>query len=65
MKIRLVRVALFHIDRQTDGHDEANGHFSRLFYERAPPKETFGLACDTSPAWTISNIMASTRALWL
>jgi hypothetical protein len=25
---------LFHADRQTDGHDEANNHFSQ-FFERA------------------------------
>jgi hypothetical protein len=34
MKIRPVRAELFHADRQTDGHDKANGRFSK-FCERA------------------------------
>ena len=34
MKIRPVGAELFHVDRQTDGHDEANGRFSQ-FYESA------------------------------
>jgi len=34
MKIRPVGTALFHMDRRTDRHDEANSHFSQ-FCERA------------------------------
>jgi len=34
MKIHPVGVALFHSDRRTDGHDEANSCFSK-FCERA------------------------------
>jgi hypothetical protein len=34
MKIRLVVADLFHVDRQTDRHDESNGRFSQ-FWERA------------------------------
>jgi hypothetical protein len=30
-KIRPVAAKLFHADRQTDGHDEANSHFSKFF----------------------------------
>ena len=32
MKIRLVGAELFHADRRTDKHDEANSRFSQ-FYE--------------------------------
>jgi hypothetical protein len=34
IKIRPVGAELFHADRRTDGHDEANSHFSQ-FRERA------------------------------
>jgi hypothetical protein len=34
IKIRPVGAELFHADRRTDGHDEANSRFSQ-FYERA------------------------------
>jgi len=34
MKIRLVGVELFHAERQSDRHDEANSLFLK-FYERA------------------------------
>jgi len=34
MKIHQVRTELFHVDGQTDRHDEANYHFSQ-FCERA------------------------------
>jgi hypothetical protein len=34
MKIRRVRTQMFHADGQTDGHDEANAHFSQ-FCQRA------------------------------
>ena len=30
MKIRLLGAELFHADRRTDGHDEANIHFSQF-----------------------------------
>jgi hypothetical protein len=30
IKIRLVGAELFHADRQTDGHDEANSRFSQF-----------------------------------
>ena len=30
MKIRPVGVELFHVDRQTDGHDEAYSRFSQV-----------------------------------
>ena len=33
MKTRPVGAEMFHVDGQTDGHDEANRHFSR-FCER-------------------------------
>ena len=33
MKIRPVGAELFHAERRTDGHDEANNRFSK-FYER-------------------------------
>jgi hypothetical protein len=32
MKIRPVRGDLFHADRQTDRHDEANGYFSQFYH---------------------------------
>ena len=37
MKIRRVGAELFHADRQTDGHDEANSRFSQ-FCELAQKK---------------------------
>ena len=37
MKIRPVGVQLFHVDRQTDRHDEANSRFSQ-FCEKRPIK---------------------------
>ena len=37
MKIRLVGAELFHAERQTDRHDEANSHFSH--FANAPKNE--------------------------
>jgi hypothetical protein len=31
MNIRPLETALFHTDRRTDGHDEANSRFSKLY----------------------------------
>jgi len=38
MKIRPVKAELFHADRRTDRHDEANSRFS-LFFEGAYKKD--------------------------
>jgi len=38
MKIRAVTAELFHVDRQTDRHDEANSGFSQ-FCEKRPKSE--------------------------
>ena len=34
MKIRLVGVALFHVDGRTDEHEEGNSHFSQFLRTR-------------------------------
>jgi len=34
MKIRRVGVELFHADRRTEGHDEANSHFFAILQTR-------------------------------